>query len=100
MADKLSLTTFGSLQNDTSATSDLNNNSAAIITAINNTLSRDGTSPNKMSSSLDMDSNRIMNLPTPISNFEPARLADITNISGGGSITVNPLPVGGTTGQV
>jgi hypothetical protein len=97
--DKISLTTFASLQNDTSATADLNFNFSTIQTAFDNTLSRDGTSPNQMGSSLDMNSNRIMNLPLPISSFEPLRLVDVSTISGGGSITVNPLPVGGTTGQ-
>lgn len=100
MTDKITLHTFASLQNDTSATADLNSNSAAITTAINNTLSRDGTSPNQMSSTLDMNSNRIVNLPTPTSNFDAVRLLDVTSLGTGGTITVNPLPVGGTTGQV
>jgi hypothetical protein len=50
----------------------LNSNFGAIETAIENTLSRDGTSPNSMSANIDMDSNRIVNLPDPISDGEPA----------------------------
>lgn len=99
MADKITLTTFGSLQNDTSATTDLNTNSAAITTAMNNTLSRDGTSPNQMNANLDMNANHILNLPTPTSNFDPVRLIDATTLGSGGTITINPLPVGGTAGQ-
>lgn len=100
MTDKLVLTSFASLQNDTSATTDLNNNNAAIVTALNNTLSRDGTSPNTMGSSLDMNSNRILNLPTPVNPNEPLRVVDAGTLTAGGSIVVNPLPTGGTTGSV
>jgi len=49
----------------------LNANFSAIVTAIENTLSRDGTSPNTMSGNLDMNSNRILNLPAPTSDNEP-----------------------------
>lgn len=44
----------------------LNANFQAIITALENTLSRDGTSPNTMAASLDMDSNRIINVADPV----------------------------------
>lgn len=40
----------------------LNANFAALSDAIDNTLSRDGTSPNSMESTLDMDSHRLINL--------------------------------------
>jgi hypothetical protein len=49
----------------------LNANFALIETALENTLSRDGTAPNVMNASLDMNSNRILNLPTAASNNEP-----------------------------
>jgi len=49
----------------------LNANFALIETAMENTLSRDGTAPNTMSAALDMNSNRILNLPTAASNNEP-----------------------------
>jgi len=42
-----------------------NANNTLIETALENTLSRDGTSPNTMSADLDMNSNQISNLPTP-----------------------------------
>lgn len=49
----------------------LNANFALIETALENTLSRDGTAPNTMSAALDMNSNRILNLPSAGSNSEP-----------------------------
>lgn len=42
-----------------------NANNDLIEAAFDNTLSRDGTSPNTMGASLDMNSNSIINLPTP-----------------------------------
>jgi hypothetical protein len=51
-----------------------NDNFALIESAIENTLSRDGTTPNTMGADLDMNSNRINNLPDPINNSEPITL--------------------------
>ncbi len=73
---KLTLTDLASLENAASAVTSINNNNAAIETALENTLSRDGTSPNSMSATLDMNSNRIINLPEPSSDSEPLRLID------------------------
>lgn len=53
-----------------------------IETAFDNTLSRDGTSPNQMTATLDMNSNRIINLPAPQSGTDAARLADIEAVYG------------------
>lgn len=75
---KISLADFSSLQYDASATNNLNNNNAAIETAMENTLSRDGTSPNNMNAVLDMNSNRIINLPAPGGVNDPVRLQDVT----------------------
>lgn len=75
---KLTLTDLSSIQNDTSAISKINTNHAAIETAFDNTLSRDGTSPNQMLADLDMNSKRILNLPEPTSDNEPVRLIDYT----------------------
>lgn len=52
-----------------------NANNDLIETALENTLSRDGTSPNTMGASLDMNSNRILNLPSPVGNAEAATKA-------------------------
>lgn len=53
-----------------------------IETAFQNTLSRDGATPNQMAATLDMNSNRIINLPSPSSGTDAARLADIETILG------------------
>lgn len=90
---KLTLTDLVNLQNESSAVSTINANSAAIETALENTYSRDGTSPNTMNATLDMNSNRVLNLPAPISANEPVRLQDMA-----GTITVvNGLSAYGVT---
>jgi hypothetical protein len=94
---KLTLNDVGDLRNSTTAQTTINSNNTLIEDALENTLSRDGTSPNTMESSLDMDSNRILNLPTPINSQEPLRLQDLNDFIGGG--TISAIPAGGTTGQ-
>lgn len=64
----------------------INANNEAIEAALENTLSRDGTSPNQMGATLDTNSNRIINLPAPISATEPLRLQDLLDFNDGGSI--------------
>lgn len=92
---KLTLTDLSTLSNQTSAISLLNSNNAAIETALENTLSRDGTTPNAMEANLDMNSNRIINLPKPISSKEPARKADldavVASLGIGDALTTQPL---------
>lgn len=100
MADKITLNSIGATDSFTTTASNINTNNAAIVTAMDNTLSRDGTLPNQMESNLDMSSNRILNLPSPSNNLEPLRLIDAQLLNGGGTITTNPLPVAGTIGQV
>lgn len=74
---KLTLDDLANLENETTATSTINANNALIEAALENTLSRDGTTPNQMDANLDMNSRRILNLPAPVSSGEPLRLADI-----------------------
>lgn len=95
---KITLTDLANLQNETTAVNAINNNNAVLETAFDNTLSRDGTSPNTMDASLDMNSNQIVNLPQPATNNSPLRLQDLDDFIGGGTIT--NIPAGGTTGQV
>ena len=52
-----------------------------IAVAINDTFSRVGDSPNQLESTLDVNSNRIINLPTPASAQEPLRLEDLPLLS-------------------
>jgi len=92
---KISLTDLANLQNETTAVNAINANNATLKTASDNTLSRDGTSPNTMNASLDMNNNQILNLPQPLTSASPVRLQDVQT---GGTIT--NIPAGGTTGQV
>jgi hypothetical protein len=95
---KVTLNDVGSLTNEASALSTINTNSNSIENAIENTLSRDGTSPNEMEANLDMNSNRILNLPAPVAVTEPLRLQDLIEFTDSGVIT--SIPAGGETGQV
>jgi hypothetical protein len=84
---KLSLTDLASLSNETSVITAINNNNQATEVALENTLSRDGTSPNEMEADLDMNNNRIINLPDAIDDSEPvtkAQLDAVVLASGGG----------------
>src|SRR6185295_13991299 len=85
---KLTLNDLSSLENQTSAIALINANNTLVEEAIENTLSRDGTSPNQMEASLDMNSNRIYNLPEPQTDTEPLRLVDFQNAIEGGEIFV------------
>lgn len=95
---KITLTDLANLQNETTAVNAINANNAILETASDNTLSRDGTSPNEMESVLDMNSHQIVNLPNPSTENSPLRLKDLADFIGTG--VVNTLPDGGTTGQV
>jgi len=96
---KITLNDVGSIsQNPTTAQATINDNFDIIQTAFDNTLSRDGTSPNTMENNLDLNSNRILNLPAPVNNDEPLRLQELIDFTGGG--TVSTFPAGGTTGQM
>ncbi len=85
---KLTLDTLSTLRTDT-AVDAYNENSERIEDALENTLSRDGTEPNDMNADLDMDGNRIMNLPAPVSGSEPARKADLDALTFNSGVFVN-----------
>lgn len=87
---KITLTSIGSLVDSTTAQTNINANNAIIQTAFDNTLSRDGTSPNTMGNTLDMNNNQIINLPAPNNNNSPLRLTDLP------AGAVNPSLVAGT----
>lgn len=65
---KITLTPLVNLQNETTAVNAINANNAIIQAAFDNTLSRDGTSPNQMDASLDMNSSQIINQAAIISS--------------------------------
>lgn len=86
---KLTLNDIANLQNESSVVTTLANNNAATITAVENTLSRDGTTPNHMNTDFDMNNNRIINLPDGIGDQEPAtygQLLDFATAVGGGAV--------------
>lgn len=56
--------------NDTTATQLINENFSALQTAIENTISRDGTTPNFMDADLDLNSYKIINAGTPTNNTD------------------------------
>ena len=73
---KLVLQDLASLTNETSALTTMNANNTATETALENTLSRDGTSPNQMGADLDMNSKRILNIGTPL-DMNNSRIIDL-----------------------
>ena len=60
-----------------------NDENEKIATAINDTLSRKGDTPNAMEANLDMNSHRILNLPTPVSGPEAATKQYVDDIAFG-----------------
>jgi hypothetical protein len=88
---KLTLTNLSSLVNEQSAIGVINSNNDRIETALENTLSRDGTSPNNMNNLLDMNSNKIINLVEPTSNTEPVRNGEFLLVKAGVDALVNSL---------
>jgi len=95
---KVTINPVGSLIDTTTAANTINGNFTAIQTAVEKTLSRDGTTPNTMSSELDMNSHQVLNLPAPATANSPLRLQDLSDFVGGSTVT--NIPIGGTTEQV
>lgn len=78
----MSKITLSSILNNYFSTTKINSNFATIQTAIDNTISRDGTGPNQMLAPFDMNGYQIINLPAPTSDNSPVRLQDVaSNIS-------------------
>lgn len=93
---KITLSSLANLQNEDTAVSTINSNSDTLVTAFDNTLSRDGTTPNQMTSNLDMNSNQILNLPAPVSSGSPARLIDVIS-NPTLALTIPPVGTSGAT---
>ncbi len=95
---KITLTDLSNLQNEVTATTSINNNNTLIEAAIENTISRDGTQPNQMNSSLDMNSNKIINLPDALTDQEPVTYGQyidgITALSNGAVIDASFVTLG------
>lgn len=75
------LSTYSNLSQQTSVVNNLNNDNAAITTALNNTLSLDGSSPNQMNTVLDMNSNQIINLGAPVNPNDAVRFTDLNSLT-------------------
>ena len=63
----------------------MNANFDAIAAALENTVSRDGTSPNSMSADLDMNSHQVINLSTPTLDSQAATKLYVDNSVGTGT---------------
>jgi hypothetical protein len=78
---KLTLNDISNLYgNTTAAETAINTNSARIETALENTLSRDGTAPNQMNASLDMNSNRIINVAPGINPSDAVTVEQLQSV--------------------
>jgi len=60
----------------------INNNFDLVETAFENTLSRDGTTPNSLSAQLDLGSNRIINIANAVNNQDALTLAQANTLTG------------------
>ena len=74
---KLTLPSFSSLTNEASFLAALNSAMEAIEAFSDLVLSRNGATPNTMQADLDMNSQRILNLPAPENDYDPVRLIDV-----------------------
>lgn len=66
--------TINTIDNIDTSENLINENFNNVAEAFDNTVSRDGSTPNTMSAEFDMNSNRILNLPPPVGNNEPVTL--------------------------
>lgn len=71
---KLTLSDLGDVDSYTTTLANINTNNAAIEAAFDNTLSRDGSTPNTMLADIDLNSNHIINLADPLTDSEPVTL--------------------------
>ena len=80
---KVNITRIDSVtNNDTAATTAINNNFQALQTAIENTLSRDGSTPNFMDASLDLNAHKIINVKAPEEDNDVVTKKWVTDIVG------------------
>lgn len=64
-------------KNSVTSFNGVNTELTKIQTAIQDTVSRKGDVPNQMEGNLDLNSNRLINLPIPVSDHEAARWKDV-----------------------
>ena len=68
--------------NETSAVNTINANGALTEAALENTLSRDGSTPNTMSAAIDMNSNKLLNVSAGTVASDGVNLAQLTAATG------------------
>lgn len=93
---KVVLEDLANLTNENTVITSYNTNNASVEAGFDKTLSRDGTTPNQMLAQLDMNSNRIINLPSALFDTDPVRLEDLQTYVADHSFTVtvnNNIPV-------
>ena len=74
----MSKVTLQDIASGFASTTKINQNNDTIEGAFDNTLSRDGATPNSMLADLDMNSHRVANLGSPTSANDAARWTDVT----------------------
>ena len=95
MSIPITLNNVANLTDTTTSQGVMSSNNAAIVTAFSSALSTASATPNSMNTTLDMNSQQIINLPAPLTANSPARLQDLA-----GTAVVSSIPTGGSTGQV
>lgn len=94
MTITIELNDLANLQNENTAVTQINQNSETIEGAFNTALN---TAGDQMLGNLDMNSNQVINLPTPATANSPLRLTDLNTFNTGGTIT--NIPSGGSQGD-
>lgn len=87
----ITLNNVNNLQDTTTSQSVINGNNTTIVNGLASSLAKTG---DQMSGNLNMNSQRILNLPAPSTLAEPLRLQDAALLSGGGSININTYTAG------
>lgn len=75
------LNDLANLASETTAVQTINANNDKVVVAVEKTLSRDGSTPNDMETSLDMGGFRVINVGAPIDPNDSVRFQDIGNIT-------------------
>lgn len=98
MAEDFTPLTLSNINNQVGpAVTNINANFQTIATLLQDVLSRSGVTPNQMLSQLDMNGQRILNLPAPGSQTDPVRVQDLGDIqmaSAPVSVAMQPVVAG------
>jgi len=77
VGSKVTTVDIENLNNPTSAVQQINANFQDLSDAFDRVLFKDGTAPNYLTADIDLNSNRLLNLPAPQTSNEPARWQDV-----------------------